>query len=53
MNAPQDNPLAATPNTNAAPVASPAQPPAQPATEAQDAPTRLREDLLKADPLLD
>ncbi len=53
MNAPQDTPLAATPNTNAAPVATPAQPPTQPATEAQDAPTRLREDLLKADPLLD
>lgn len=53
MNAPQDNPLAATPNTNAAPVATSAQPPTQPATEAQDAPTRLREDLLKADPLLD
>ncbi len=53
MNAPQDNPLAATPNANAAPVATPAQPPTQPATEAQDAPTRLREDLLKADPLLD
>lgn len=53
MNAPQDTPLAATPNTNAAPIATPAQPPTQPATEAQDAPTRLREDLLKADPLLD
>lgn len=53
MNAPQDTPLATTPDTHAATVATPAQPAPQPASDARDAPSRLREDLLKADPLLD
>lgn len=51
MNAPQDNPLAAAPRTDAAPVVTPAQTATQPAADTRE--TRLREDLLAPDPLLD
>ncbi len=49
MNAPEDTPLAATPRPEAAPAASPT----QPVADARDTSTRLREDLLAPDPLLD